>query len=309
MSLIVFAHGINNENNSSASIERDWRHWIAEQLEARHNFRFSANDEFVAPFYGDLLEDGLRRGRADTSNEANRLNRRHQGNAFFRRLGLRTNSQSAPSANRPLSRIGRLNAPLESRHSNWLSNGDTSDDIVYPNRYPLSIGFIGRLLGGPFFAQGIAYYRSQDVQEAVETEVHATVGPAVESADPGRPYIVVAHSMGAAIMYRYFTGNRATRQPDLFITMGSPLTLKEIQKGIKRPIGCLANTYWLNVYDKDDPVAGGGDVNDATFNCRHVDNRRVTNRYASDPGIGHKHSLSSYLQKPEVIDRFHQTIN
>ncbi len=121
---------------------------------------------------------------------------------------------------------------------------------------------------------------------------------------PG-PYIVVAHSQGTMIAYealRKLGANDA--QVPLFITLGSPLGLAEVQDvfrkwtGKKRlaPPACV--DQWVNVADRLDPVA---------FDSNLSNDFTPKNFIANHAGFGvnpdsprHPHSATGYLSTPQV---------
>ncbi|MGW3246549.1 hypothetical protein [Streptomyces sp. NPDC001070] len=120
---------------------------------------------------------------------------------------------------------------------------------------PLSV-FI-RLLCG----EVAAYLRSADAPEraAAREEVAARIAQ-------HRPRIVVAHSLGSVVAYEAMHAHPEL-QPELFLTLGSPLALPRVvfERLIPAPRaasspqlrgeGLPGGTRWVNIADPGDPVA------------------------------------------------------
>jgi len=119
----------------------------------------------------------------------------------------------------------------------------------------------------------------------------------------GGPFIVIAHSQGSMIAYDVLRrlDPRQIRIP-LFITIGSPLGLQEVQDALRQWTGgtlpfppCVDR--WLNVADRLDPVAFDSDIsNDFEGAIENVS------------GIGlnkdsprHPHSATGYLRVKDVL--------
>ena len=80
----------------------------------------------------------------------------------------------------------------------------------------------------------------------------------------GGPFVVVGHSLGSVIAYRNLCQNDGELPPGsvkLFLTIGSPLGLQEVQDNLAKKLDverlvvpdCITN--WVNVSDRLDPVA------------------------------------------------------
>ena len=114
----------------------------------------------------------------------------------------------------------------------------------------------------------------------------------------GGPFAVVAHSQGSMIAYEVLRGlDPARHEVPLFVTVGSPLGMREVQDELQRwsdrPLGkpaCVGR--WLNVADRLDPVAidprlrgdFGDDVRDEAGWGVNLDSPR------------HPHSATGYLR-------------
>ncbi len=122
----------------------------------------------------------------------------------------------------------------------------------------------------------------------------------------GEPFIVVAHSQGTMIAYCVLMEEEfANLDIPLFVTIGSPLGVDEVQDFIRdltktKKLAVPPNVQrWINVCDPLDPVALDKDItDDYVANKRGV---RVENHIAFNPDSPrHPHSATGYLTLEEV---------
>jgi len=128
----------------------------------------------------------------------------------------------------------------------------------------------------------------------------------------GGPFIVIGHSQGSMIAYHVLR-QLQKEQCDvrLFVTIGSPLGIQEVQDGLKklRPGERLAVPdcvdRWLNVAERLDPVALDADIsNDYAASERRVkvenyDDLQINPEWQTNP-----HSGTGYLS----IDKVRQAV-
>ncbi len=121
----------------------------------------------------------------------------------------------------------------------------------------------------------------------------------------GGPFVVVAHSQGTMIAYdvlRRLERSEETRVP-LFVTMGSPLGMQEVQDMIRQWSGgslpfprCVDN--WVNVAERLDPVAIDTDIsNDFEGKIENVSGLGL-----NPDAPFHPHSATGYLSTKHVRD-------
>ena len=121
---------------------------------------------------------------------------------------------------------------------------------------------------------------------------------------PG-PYVVIAHSQGSMVAYQVLRQlAKADIKVPLFLTIGSPLGLTEVQdvfrkwSGKKRLLVPPCVDHWLNVADRFDPVALDSDLSDDFTPKKAIVNRRRFGLNEDSPR--HPHSATGYLCTPEV---------
>ena len=130
----------------------------------------------------------------------------------------------------------------------------------------------------------------------------------------GGPFIVIAHSQGSMIAYEALCGLEPGEiQVDLFLTVGSPLGLQEVQDQLKVMTGQKTLTVpavvkrWINVADPLDPVCAdkrlGGDYKPRA-GVAVEDLLRWNGDSPRDP-----HSATGYLHLMEVRNAVRETID
>ncbi|MCH0538920.1 hypothetical protein I3F58_04980 [Streptomyces sp. MUM 203J] len=115
--------------------------------------------------------------------------------------------------------------------------------------------------------------------------------------DDGRegPLVVVGHSLGSVVAYEVL----AARNPrvDLFVTLGSPLAVTEVQDCLAAPPAVPSRTgLWLNASDARDLVAL-----DHTLRPEYAPPGRITDVLVRNNGENH-HAAAEYLSDVLVRD-------
>jgi subtilisin family serine protease/pimeloyl-ACP methyl ester carboxylesterase len=119
----------------------------------------------------------------------------------------------------------------------------------------------------------------------------------------GGPFVVIGHSQGSMVAYKVLSElDPAKYEVDLFVTIGSPLGIEEVQDQMKRLTGqsklaiprCVKR--WLNFADRLDPVAL-----DASLRGEYTGGAALVDTWVNNPdGPRHPHSGSGYLRTEEV---------
>jgi subtilisin family serine protease len=126
----------------------------------------------------------------------------------------------------------------------------------------------------------------------------------------GGPFIIIAHSQGSMIAYDVL---RRIKPPELkiplFITIGSPLGLEEVQDALRQWTGgslpfppCVDR--WLNVADRLDPVAFDNDISDDFDGA--IEN--VSGIGLNKDSPRHPHSATGYLVVKDVVEAVRKVI-
>jgi subtilisin family serine protease len=128
----------------------------------------------------------------------------------------------------------------------------------------------------------------------------------------GGPFVIIAHSQGSMIAYNLL---RQLRKEDcdvrLFLTIGSPLGLTEVQDvlrewngGALRVPECV--TRWVNVADRLDPVAADNDISNDFMPKRHIEN--IAHPGLNDDSPRYPHSGTGYLSSDPVRQAVRETV-
>jgi hypothetical protein len=119
----------------------------------------------------------------------------------------------------------------------------------------------------------------------------------------GGPFVVIGHSQGSMIAYDVLSSLDPGRHViPLFVTVGSPLGIAEIQDQIKVLLGRKKLTVprcvgrWLNVCDGSDPVAADETLRDDFLGGSAIEDRKERN--LDSPA--HPHSGTGYLRLDAV---------
>jgi subtilisin family serine protease len=127
----------------------------------------------------------------------------------------------------------------------------------------------------------------------------------------GGPFVVIGHSQGSMIAYDVLQSLGADVDVPLFVTIGSPLGITEVQDQVKRltnqrtlavPAGVQ---QWVNVADPLDPVALDKDLSGEFSPSSRI--RDVTEGNPDSPR--NPHSGTGYLRTPPVRDAVHDTVS
>lgn len=146
--------------------------------------------------------------------------------------------------------------------------------------------------------------------DAFTSEVDALLDARILRAPP--PVVVVAHSLGGVIAYqglcRLARSDPARRIP-LFLTIGSPLGMQEVQDQLMRSLGVTSlrspNNVdrWVNLADRFDPVSVDAQL-DNDFGGVGIEDAGVQN--LDRPR--HPHSATGYLQTAECRNVMRETL-
>jgi hypothetical protein len=132
--------------------------------------------------------------------------------------------------------------------------------------------------------------------------MRAVVRSAIAGID--EPFVVVAHSLGTIIAYDVLReeASRGLEIP-LFVTIGSPLAVQEIQDLVTQPLDVPAGVRaWLNASDFRDVVALDHDIRP-----EYAPPERCTDVMVTNSSANH-HGAREYLAAPAVRDAIHATV-
>jgi subtilisin family serine protease len=118
------------------------------------------------------------------------------------------------------------------------------------------------------------------------------------------PYLLVAHSQGSIIAYdvlREFDGETNRIQVPLFVTVGSPLGLEEVQDNLKKPLRVPSVVQkWRNFADLLDPVAADKELAGDFAGGQRIKDETVINQDTLSIRQFNPHSGTGYLSTSSV---------
>jgi hypothetical protein len=291
---LVFIHGINNEDNSAAQIEKDW--WEA-ILDGWSSFGLAPKPkpQVRAAFYGDILakendKASQQMGAAgvDASAAAFEFLEEYRKNAGltleeYTRLQLETD----PTFNHV--QQGRFRAALV-RLAAAIAAGLPAN---------------GKIVAGLFLKQAVTYIDESGVREAIHKKVVEQVFP-----NDGTPTVVVAHSLGTVVAYNVLADASCGLTPGgtpvpFLCTLGSPLAIDMMDAVIparnKLPNPPIAS--WVNGFRKDDFVALDKALKKETIGFDGITNYRTKMVDGPDP-----HSITQYLKAEQISKALHKAL-
>ncbi len=125
-------------------------------------------------------------------------------------------------------------------------------------------------------------------------------------------HVVVSHSMGTVISYDCLKNVPDCPSISAYMTVGSPLGLSEVHDNFRPeynknsafPNNKLPSDYWVNVYDRLDPVAFDAKIaNDyRKFGEKIIDDVKVRNSGAW------RHSSSKYFSQEKLCDHLRKML-
>jgi subtilisin family serine protease len=131
----------------------------------------------------------------------------------------------------------------------------------------------------------------------------------------GGPFVVIAHSQGTMIAYNVLMEEEfAKLEIPLFVTVGSPLGIDEVQDFIKdltklkKLVVPPSVLRWINVCDPLDPVALDKDISD-DFAPNALGTKIENHQRFNPDSPRHPHSATGYLTLEEVRQPVRETVD
>ncbi len=278
---IVLIHGIHQNGKNPLVLKNEWIHEIQKGLSLIGQQFTPSNHNITMPFYGDALAELIEsnkntRGGANTASQEEFLVQ--QLLPIMEDHISKSSQRTRGSATLPKERGKGI-------HKLWLKRTAQAIEILSPLKGRIALKFL---------KQANAYLMVQSIKE----EINDIVRPYLIN---DVPKIVISHSLGTVISYFLFQeaikNNELKCDIPLFITMGSPLSLKIIQEQIGLKPEIIPNIKsWVNVTDKEDFIALGGNLNTDYFKTN------IKNYDCIDNGYNDPHSLSGYISSKPVIE-------
>lgn len=292
MRQLVFVHGRAQQHKDAVALKGEWLAALREGL-AKSNLQLPIPEDAVRfPYYGQTLFDLVAgvsperaaeiivRGEGEDADEQ----------AFVRAI-IQEACDKAEITDAQIATIGG-NEVIEKGPSNWewVQSALRAIDRYVPFGSGSSIAL--------FTKDVYQYLRNIGIRDRIDMGVR-------QALQPGVPTVVVGHSLGSVVSYSLLRreGKTSNWNVPLYITVGAPLAVTAIKKGLaplKHP-ECVGK--WFNAMDERDVVALyplskryfaiDPEIENKTDVQNHTDNR---------------HGIAGYLDDKEVAKRIHDAL-
>jgi hypothetical protein len=285
---LALVHGINNENSSSADIERSWMAALRSSWQ-RAGLVEPRNLTVETAFYGDKLAQmtvgpsGAVTAGSDqvfASIPASLIQEYATG------IGVSDADVEAALLESGVE-INAVRAGVP--HERWVIATATAIERLSP--------FQGRYLVRSFLRQAGLYLERKGVQSIVKNLVRSQILK-------GNPTVMLAHSLGTVISYELLTELQTGEIP-LFCTFGSPLGVQIVSNyiGKRSSFPRPPVTRWINALDNRDFVTLGRQLSPSVMGFGGIENVIVEN-------VGDdKHDACAYLANAELAREIHHALS
>ena len=288
MTKILLVHGINNENNTKATIEQDWGDAI------RSGVNMPDNASITAAFYGDVLhretESWGQNEEVAAPMSAGSPDEDYADDgvaAFYLEL-QRAHSISDEDVAQFLDegeKLEHARRMAKGVHKRWLKALARALENVLPTK--------GKFVARAFLGQAAAYLQKPGLKKKIDGLVVEQLFDDLEAEDD---VIVISHPLGTVVSYEILRRLRNKVKAKLLLTMGSPLGIQIVQNRLGPPLVCLPNVAkWVNASDPEDFVALRPSLTKQNFGCGNIENIDDL-----DNGEEDAHDVLMYLQHQVV---------
>jgi subtilisin family serine protease len=155
-----------------------------------------------------------------------------------------------------------------------------------------------------FIQDVAAYFFDREVRNAIRERLSDLLAP-------GDPYVLVTHSLGTVITYDVLRSLGEEIDCALWVTLGSPLGIDEVQDRLDPPLEVprgVLNGKWCNFADRLDPVALDPNLAGDFIPRGFVDDQRVLNPHTLRVRGFNPHSALGYLSHTAVKDAVREVV-
>jgi hypothetical protein len=280
---LLFVHGRGQAGLKTADLQSAWLSALVKGAQALGK-ELPANLEVAFPYYGDVLDDFVKRANLPLTSEV--ITRGGQPNdnflAFQADVAQALRVQAGVTDDQVLSEYGNNPKPRGPLNWEWVHaifraidqyGGGLSSDVIEQ------------------FTRDVYLYTTvQTVRDAVDAIVRAQLNE--------KRTIVVAHSLGTVVAYNVLRADTRALSVPLLTTVGSPLGIRAIRDQLL-PLSFPAHVQaWYNAYDPRDVVA---------LYPLDSDNFAVTPAIENDQAVTNetddRHGISGYLSDKHVVEK------
>ena len=292
MKQLVFVHGRAQEHKEAVALKGEWIAAFREGL-AKSQLQLPIGEDAIRfPYYGQTLYDLVSNKppdqvatvivRGDNADENERAFMRAVIQEVKQKAGI-SDAQLAEIAGQDVIARGPLNWE-------WLQGILKAIDRYVPLASGASIAITTNDV--------YQYLNNPGIRDEIETGVRQAMQPHV-------PTVVVSHSLGTVVSYNLLRreGKANRWVVPLYITLGSPLAVTAIKKGLapnKHP-ECVGT--WFNAMDERDVVALYPLDRENFPITPSIENKRDVHNHTEN-----RHGISGYLNDKEVAKRIYDAL-
>ena len=259
---LVFVHGIKHEGKSSEWIVEEWKKCLSAGVTEDADKALLTEKPATAPFYGDKLFELTE----TTTKAGDDLTPQGAGEVTGDEAEFYADALAELAARYPV----EVAEEIVAQEAELAAQGDdlVAQGINPHNRRLLAVVRAIETLS-PLHGDVTLRLLPQAFTYLKRAHATATIDDIVRPELEKGPCIVVAHSLGTVVSFKLL--RELGQTVPFYMTIGSPLAIKAVQKPLKTPKGIRPNMgEWLNAYDRDDFVTIGKPL-DGNFGNGMVD--------------------------------------
>jgi hypothetical protein len=285
---LVFVHGINNEDNTPASIEGTWWNALTKGWNAAGVAPKRLPDITVA-YYADLLT-------GKTESAAVEMGPSATSTGLAAGLLQEYADAAGVTPDEIATAAAEMGVPADAvaqgvPHEGWIVSFASILERILPTK--------GKLIARLFLHQAVTYINDKVLAAQIDRKVASSIFDGKLD-----PVIVIAHSLGTVVSYRVLaSASSARRDVPLFVTLGSPLSVRMFKSILpargSMPTPPIGN--WFNGRHKEDFVTLGRAITEQSIGFPGVkDSTKIADENPD------RHSIVQYLSSPAVAKTIYE---
>jgi len=280
---LIFVHGRDQQNKDPSVLKTQWLDALNKGLDSA-GLTFPPNVEVIFPFYGDKLAELI-----------SQLNAPLSTNVIAKGMPQQEDLQEAAFRSEFLEEL-RTNAGItDAQIQNHYQSVATEKGLQNSEWVQAII----RSLDGTWASSAYIEHFMRDVfiylaNRNVRDIIDEIVGKAITDEEP---CVIVGHSLGSIIAYNILRKLGDKVRVQCYVTVGSPLGIKTIQKYIVPPTLAMPQGLkdWRNAFDDADVVALRA-LDISSFPITPL----ITNKSDVHNHTDNYHGIAGYLDDPEI---------
>jgi hypothetical protein len=292
MKQLLFVHGRAQQHKDALALKREWIAALHEGLEKNGLALPISEDAIRFPYYGQTLFDLVSGVAPDRVTEVilKGANADHDERAFMREVIQEVKQKANVSDQMVADVAGREVIVKGWQDWEWLRAVLRTIDCTVPGASGASIALVTHDV--------YQYLSNIGIRDDIEVGVRQAMQPDI-------PTVVVGHSLGTVVSYsllrREGQANRWT--VPLYVTLGAPLAVTAIKRGLapnKHP-ACVGQ--WFNALDERDVVAL------YPLDREHFPvSPEIKNKTNVRNETENRHGIAGYLNDKEVAQRIYDAL-